>query len=906
MKNQNIQHIVKERLCIGCGLCAAICPVSCITMTWGTTKQWIPFLNTNKCINCGQCYRICPNEISNLEKVGKEACLYEKLYGLKCDAFHSYYISYEINTENRLRSASGGLTTTLLKSLLVHKKVDCVIAAKAKKGQIGEPHFEATICRTPAELDECRSSSYGPVNYEHVLREFIHSDELYSVVALPCILRALDTLPLSARERLKYTIGISCSHNVTDQFGDYMARRHSVKGRTEFHINYRDKKNIPDANNFNTAFYLGSNAEVRTPRMLNGFNPAWRGYWFAYEGCLYCPDFYAAGADISVKDAWGRLSEDPKGITLCIVRNNEIEQWLKKLRDDGTLYLEACDVDEIQKSQDSTAIFKQINFLARWHQKKSLNPLVKKIAPHFIPERTLISDYWTKRKSLKMTQFVFKGSTLVGFWILEIWNNQRIVRKHVVEMVKRYLNMFTRMLRRIYGTIGRLLGFLTPRRWDEVSSTGIPLAWGCECDNGLRVLITGGYGYRNVGDEAQLGANLERWRAFQKNSNIIVFSPNPEYTKNTHNIKSFYGPRIIWFSAHKNSDYGLSNKRFEKKFWRLRCRMLFSAHFLRAGLSCLFCSLDEFSLLSLIAQADVLHISGGGFMTGMTRSRLWENCLLLRLCYLLGTKVIMTGHTVGVFRNKKDRMLAKWGLKHVEYLTFRDRGFSEKEVNSLGICGPHVKTTFDDALFCGKATAADVIAILRENNICTDQPFIAANFHYWGQSDEMKKKAAKRFAELCDHLADCSSCSIVFIPMAPSDKQAQEDVVALMSTNAVVINSPYDYRLIRGVIAAASIVFTMKHHPIIFAFGEGVPVVSVALDPYYVQKNKGAMEMFDQGNYFLDETLFFSPQSNSTLSNLWQLRRDEKKKIEKECERLRGYDGESIRDFINRDRANIR
>lgn len=416
---------------------------------------------------------------------------------------------------------------------------------------------------------------------------------------------------------------------------------------------------------------------------------------------------------------------------------------------------------------------------------------------------------------------------------------------------------------------------------------------------GPKVLMAGGYGYRNVGDEAQLGANLDRWRRHEPGSEIVVLSPHPTYTAATHGERAEFASRVVWFDANRRGDYFQSQKKFEKAYWRVRRRMLASARCLRAGLPVLFCTLDEVRLLAMIQQADVLHISGGGYMTGMTRSRLWDHCLLIRLCHLLGTPVLMTGQTVGVFQSRADRRLTKQALKDVREITLRDHGRSEADLAALGIRGPHVRSTFDDALFCGKASEEAVAETLRRSGLDPGRPYIAVNFHYWGLSGERRQQVMLRFAGLCDHLASVAEAPVVFVPMSPGDETPERDVVARMRGHGVVLEYPYDYRLARGILGAASVVFTMKHHPIIFAYGEGVPVAAVALDPYYHQKNRGAMELFEQGEYCMDEEVFFSETGAQILSRLWAVRRNEAGTIQSHVERLRPQDGRVIQSFMN-------
>ncbi|NCD35363.1 MAG: hypothetical protein EOL87_18400 [Spartobacteria bacterium] len=54
------------------------------------------------------------------------------------------------------------------------------------------------------------------------------TEETCAMTVLPCIQRGVEQLPAALRKRIRYTLGIMCSHNVPDQFADYMARRHAI------------------------------------------------------------------------------------------------------------------------------------------------------------------------------------------------------------------------------------------------------------------------------------------------------------------------------------------------------------------------------------------------------------------------------------------------------------------------------------------------------------------------------------------------------------------------------------------------------------------------------------------------------------------------------------------------------
>lgn len=849
-----IIEVINGRLCIGCGFCAGVCPQSCISMTWSKSAIWLPVVDMGKCNDCGLCLQVCPNSIKALETSGRNSIHAGYNYGLKDKKDNKYYISYASAIENRLSSASGGSTTKLLCHLIEQGEVDFIVAVKRRMAKIGEPHFETVICRTVEDIKACSSSAYGPLRYDLALREIADKRENCAITVLPCIQRAFNNLPDTWRKYIRFTFGIVCSHNVTDQFGDFMAYRHGISQKEYFSIDYRDKKGIPDANHFNTCFKLNNGREIRTSRMENGFTPAWRNYWFAHESCLYCPDFFNAEADISIKDAWGPLSNDPCGISLCIVRNDEIKKALNELKSKGSIHLEECDSKTIRDSQSSTVMYKQVDFIHRWKQHPALQETAETLSSQTAESNSAIKDYRRKLRNIRLTRSILQGSSYPRYLLLAFIAIILQFQSKLEFGLIKYFGIIARLFRSFASYCSLLTKWgIAPRSHDSQS---------------LRILITGGYGNQNVGDEAQLGANIRRWKKLLPKCEIQAFSPNPEYTEQRHNVKSIRAPRVIWFHADRNADYSTSNLRFQRRYFQVKFRMVISTQLMRIGLPALFCKPSEYALLNELMRADVLHVSGGGFLTGMTRSRLWENCLLMRICYLIGTPVILTGQTIGVFKSKIDRKLAKLGLEHAELIYLRDNENSEEDVKSLGIKGDHVRSTFDDALFCEKANSSEIDDALLHSGIDIDQPFIAANYHYWGQSDDMKIKSTLRFAELCNLLIKLTDIQILFIPMHPSDESPEQSVINNIHQKANLLKYKYDYRIARGVIGRAKLMITMKHHPIIFSYGEGVPVISISLDDYYYRKNKGAMDLCGQTDYCMDIDTFMNKHAFTVLDNM--------------------------------------
>ncbi len=255
--------------------------------------------------------------------------------------------------------------TALLSHLLASGRVDGVVAASAVDAPLGAPHSAVRILRSPRDVEAARSSQYHPLCYADALREVAREGGRYAITAVPCVLRGLMRLPEDVRQHISFSVCIACGHNVSGLFVDALARSHGVPAGVDYRADLRDKFGpMKDANRYYNCFRF-SGREVRTSRFATPYTFAWRRYFFAQKSCFFCPDFLGDGADISAKDAWGRLSSDPLGISLLVVRNAEIVEALDELRRDGTILLEPCGSEEVVNSQAATMQFKHVDVFGR-------------------------------------------------------------------------------------------------------------------------------------------------------------------------------------------------------------------------------------------------------------------------------------------------------------------------------------------------------------------------------------------------------------------------------------------------------------------------------------------------------------------------------------------------------------
>lgn len=379
-----------------------------------------------------------------------------------------------------------------------------------------------------------------------------------------------------------------------------------------------------------------------------------------------------------------------------------------------------------------------------------------------------------------------------------------------------------------------------------------------------KILMAAGHGYGNVGDEAQLAACISRWRKVYPNCKITLFSPNPSYTSALHQEHCVWAPRVAWFRSNTIGPYDGNSKRYFRFFTLLRIRLIVSAYLLKWNIPLLFCWPREAAVLCELQSHDCLHISGGGYLTGATRSRLWENCLLMRVCQILQIPYFLTGHNIGVLSLKADKRITRWGLKGAKYISLRDRDASQQTLSSLGLNGTHIESTCDDALLCSTSLECEDLNSLSS---LTSNKYAVVNFHHWGMAKEEIPAIEARFVAICDYITQKHGLLCLLVSMAPADIVPCQNISnQMLAANYCIPYSP-DWRVARGLISTSDLCFTMKHHPIVFAIGEAKPVVSVSLDQYYNLKNKGVLDNIGYGSSAADRSAFFSSAILSLIDN---------------------------------------
>lgn len=378
----NVSEIVRKDICSGCGVCAGVCPVSAIGMSFNSVGEYQPGISS-ACTECGICLKVCPFVDSNPNEDDIARQCFGDLKGILHEKHSGYYSGSFVGHSDKYRSisASGGLLTWLLVRLLESKQVDgviCVVPAAGKK------LFEYKLCRTVPEIEAAAGSAYYPVEISEMLRLLKQTNGRYAVVCLPCVGKALRLACLRDKElqaRIAFLFGLVCGQTKSRLFSEFCA---AVSGG-DIHQFTGIKFRVKAAGDLSKWGYdcTFRSEENKYKRNVQGWGKGcglmWNNLAFTLRACLFCDDVFAETTDAAFMDAWLPVySKDYLGTNIVLVRNSVITNVLQNGISDGGLVLEKLPLANVLESQMSQILNKRMLIKARAHWDKKTKAVPKK------------------------------------------------------------------------------------------------------------------------------------------------------------------------------------------------------------------------------------------------------------------------------------------------------------------------------------------------------------------------------------------------------------------------------------------------------------------------------------------------------------------------------------------------
>ena len=339
-----ISSVVKNNLCVSCGLCAGVCPKKCISSSFDK-GSYIPTIDENSCVNCGICYKVCPGKSSDYSTVADKNIFFGR--AIKCFAVQSK------DEKILLQSSSGGIVTTLIKNLLRDKIFDAAFLVDTYNH---ENETFTQLYSAESDFANTPKSRYITVNQSRAVRYMLENpDKKIILVGTPCFIQGiLNVIAQFNLNRENYFLaGLFCDKTMNYNIWKYFKKFFPVDN-----LHFRDK--IPNGWPGDVKIESHGKKYVMPRKIRMAMKD-----FFCLERCIYCIDKLNIFADISFGDNYSevplpaQMNRDAGTSNVIIRTQRGAEIFNRYIKD---FFIHEISANEIYKSQHVDARIKNFIF----------------------------------------------------------------------------------------------------------------------------------------------------------------------------------------------------------------------------------------------------------------------------------------------------------------------------------------------------------------------------------------------------------------------------------------------------------------------------------------------------------------------------------------------------------------
>ncbi len=292
-----------------------------------------------------------------------------------------------------------------------------------------------------------------------------------------------------------------------------------------------------------------------------------------------------------------------------------------------------------------------------------------------------------------------------------------------------------------------------------------------------QVVISGYYGYENLGDETILGTICSR---YQDKYDLVVLSKQPHLT--------------------------------EKKF----------------GVT----AISRFHMIKVqraIGSCDLLISGGGSLLQDRTSTRsLMYYLSVMHLAQRKKKHVVVYANGIGPVRGKRNRRMVVKVLQKASAITLRDED-SLQELRNMGLSRQDILVTADPVFSLEDVGTEAAKRLWAQVGIPEEEPVLGISLR------AVSPSAAERLAELFDDICRDTGYVPVFLCMQPTtDLRGAKSVMELMQTKSYLLPGQLTAQEMMSALGNMKLVVSMRLHTLIFAAAAGTPVMGFDYDPKVV------------------------------------------------------------------------
>lgn len=304
--------------CTGCTSCMNACPKGAIGMTEDKAGFFYPVVDDTLCIDCGKCIMVCPVSEESLDCTDTRV---RAFYGSSLD------------TALVSKSSSGGAFSLMAEYVL--EKNGLVIGAAFDYDTMNLVYKGTDSC----ELDELRRSKYVasmPRTIFKQVKEELNKNRLVLFCGLPCHVHGLKSFLVKEYSNLiacDFICGGTASPRFFKEHLAYLEKKH--KSRVS-KVNFRAKINGWKEHSIKIGFENGK--EYRSAAFYDSF---FKGYFekpYQRDSCYQCKYRMKHRSDIIIADYWGGLSKgrgNDTGVSMIITNSQKGDEFLHNVLQKG-------------------------------------------------------------------------------------------------------------------------------------------------------------------------------------------------------------------------------------------------------------------------------------------------------------------------------------------------------------------------------------------------------------------------------------------------------------------------------------------------------------------------------------------------------------------------------------------
>lgn len=289
----------------------------------------------------------------------------------------------------------------------------------------------------------------------------------------------------------------------------------------------------------------------------------------------------------------------------------------------------------------------------------------------------------------------------------------------------------------------------------------------------MHIVLSGYYGFDNVGDEAILFSIIEQIRKVQPDIKITILSNDPEKTKDTYQVNAVNRRKIT-------------------------------------------------EITQALKESDGL-ISGGGSLlqdkTGMFTIPYYTG--IIKLAKMLNKPVFIYAQGMGPINGILSKWLVKYTLNNVEQITVRDKA-SQNLLTKIGV--RHASTIVPDPVL-GLDSSSFTHKWEKANKF--NRKFIAVSVRDWPTN----KPFIQKIASCLDKLVQ-DGYAIVFVPMhGKQDERKSKETAELMNEYSYISPANASLEAKIALIGESNLLIGMRLHSLIFSAINYTPFIAISYDP---------------------------------------------------------------------------